>query len=420
MKAVVLELKGDKAAVLAPDGAVNFIKNNNYQVGQLLDEDVMPAGNKIITFATKHSRYIAAAACAAIIAGSLTTANTYAYSRVTLDVNPSVEYTLNVFDRVIDMKAYNDDGAVIAEELEKSIHGKKFEAALESTLDLLEDDKYIEGDTDAVITVDSSSKRAAALEEKAEAKVSAWNEGRKDEGKKDRVELEIVELTPELEEEAAKNNITPGRVYMIEKAAEEDLSVESAPADDSGNVTVTEPSEKTEDKGSDIPSQKIDEKPDSKPDEKPGEKPDNKPDEGNNVHSDIDSGAGSAPKDNGNTPPADSGQESSGQGAGSQQPPADTGMSENPQPAPADGSAPVTPDPGSSVPSDPGSITPPDMGISAPTDSGSSAPSDMGGQPPSDGGGNAPSESIQSSQPPSAPSDGGGQGGPGGPGGPGH
>ncbi len=415
MKAVVLELKGDKAAVLAPDGAVNFIKNNNYRVGQLLDEDVMPSGNKIIAFATKHSRYIAAAACAAIIAGSLTTANTYAYSRVTLDVNPSVEYTLNVFDRVIDMKAYNDDGQLIADELEKSIHGKKFETALEATLDLLEDDNYIEGDTDAVITVDSSSKRTFDLEGKAEAKVSAWNEGRKAEGIKDKVDLEIVELTPELEEEAAKKNMTPGRVYMNEKEAEKELVTDNKPTGDAADTDKAEPDNKTGDKAEEAPGQKPDEKPDEKPDQ--GRESDSRPDEGSNAPSGTDSGDGSAPDDNGNPEHGSSGQDNSGQAAGSGQTPSDTGNSQAPQPAPAEGSTPAAPDPGSA---------PSDMGFSVPTDTGSSAPSDMGGQPPSDGGGDAPSESIQSSQSPSGPTDGGGQGGgpgggPGGPGGgPGH
>ena len=39
MKAVVVELKDGRAAVLAPDGAVNFIKDENYTVGQFLDID---------------------------------------------------------------------------------------------------------------------------------------------------------------------------------------------------------------------------------------------------------------------------------------------------------------------------------------------------------------------------------------------
>ena len=42
MKAVVVEIKNGKAAVLAPDGAINFIKNNNYSPGQYLDTDTAP------------------------------------------------------------------------------------------------------------------------------------------------------------------------------------------------------------------------------------------------------------------------------------------------------------------------------------------------------------------------------------------
>ncbi len=348
MKAVVLELKGNKAAVLAPDGAVNFIKNKNYSVGQLLDIDTAPAGCKIIDFAARHTRHIAAAAMAAIIAGSMITANTYAYSRVTLDVNPSVEYTLNVFDRVIDMKAYNDDGAVIEEELGDQIHGKKFADALGVTLDQMENDNYIKGDTDAIVTVDSTSGKKTALKEDASESVKTWNDKRKSEGNKDKIELEVVEITPELEEKAEENHMTPGRVYLYEKqeaqaAASEEK--ESTPPSEDGS------SGKSEDKEKNAETAKPARPEDEGNNEKTGEKKespgsnnnDNKKDSGN---APIDNGSGKsdqgndAGKDHGNKGSDQPAASSEGQSAGV---PAQTDSGQTAAPAMPENTTPAQP-----------------------------------------------------------------------------
>ena len=101
MKSVVVELKDGKAAVLAPDGAVNFIKDENYRVGQLLDINTAPVPVRLSDHTRKHAGMIAAAAMAFVIAGSAFAVDTHAASTVTLDVNPSLEYTLNIFDKVI-------------------------------------------------------------------------------------------------------------------------------------------------------------------------------------------------------------------------------------------------------------------------------------------------------------------------------
>lgn len=37
---------------------------------------------------------------------------------VSLDVNPSIEYQLNIFDRVLTVKGVNDDGSEIVDEID--------------------------------------------------------------------------------------------------------------------------------------------------------------------------------------------------------------------------------------------------------------------------------------------------------------
>ena len=119
MKSVVLEIKGKFAAVLSDDGSIKKVKNRNYAVGQeiwsIQKEEDLKMKNLPIT-----KKIALCASCAAIMlfgtgAGVWVYAAPYSY--VSLDVNPSIEYTLNRLDRVIKVKAVNDDGQAILDEV---------------------------------------------------------------------------------------------------------------------------------------------------------------------------------------------------------------------------------------------------------------------------------------------------------------
>lgn len=78
---------------------------------------------------------LTAAACAACLLMSLGSLWLYftpaAY--ISVDVNPSLELTVNRFDRVIALEGRNDDGAALAEELD--VRFLEYTAALEQVLD---------------------------------------------------------------------------------------------------------------------------------------------------------------------------------------------------------------------------------------------------------------------------------------------
>ena len=221
MKAVVVELKNGRAAVLAPDGAVNFIKDNDYSVGQLLDIDTAPVLQKTAAYVRIHSKPIAAAAAAFIITGSLFGADCYAYSSVTLDINPSFRYTLNPFDKVIDVDACNEDAESFIDEM-SSVKGMSLERAIGQALDILENEQYISKDTEAVITISSHAGRKAGLEAKAYRSVESWNGSRQDKPDASKVDLEVIELTDELSDRAEKEHKSPGRIYLDEKENKEE------------------------------------------------------------------------------------------------------------------------------------------------------------------------------------------------------
>ena len=104
MKAVIVGIKDGFASALSDDGCVKRIKNSNYAVGQVIQisEPRRKYTRKLAVFTAS------AAACLVFSFGTWVYASPYSY--VSLDVNPSIEYTLNRFDRVLRVKAINDDG----------------------------------------------------------------------------------------------------------------------------------------------------------------------------------------------------------------------------------------------------------------------------------------------------------------------
>ena len=140
MKAVVLETRGQEAAVLAMDGGV-YIANGKYHVGETIDyrEAKRPSARQ----------WVAAAAAMVVLLGSSAglwvDRNYVAYAEVSLDVNPSIVYTVNRRDRVLGVRAVNEDAKDIVESLEQDgIRFATLTDAVDRTMALLEDEGYLD------------------------------------------------------------------------------------------------------------------------------------------------------------------------------------------------------------------------------------------------------------------------------------
>jgi hypothetical protein len=180
MKAVIVEIKGKYAAILAENGLVSKVRNRNYEIGQ----EIVLNNNK-----AKLIRMTAAAAAAIMIFVTPAWAYLTPYSYVSLDVNPSFEFFVNRFDRVLTVKAFNDDGGEMSKDIDiDGLKNKEIQTAVKSVLNELKNKGYInEGQKDGVIVAASSKseKKTDILSKKIRAAVSE----------------EVVPETNELEEE---------------------------------------------------------------------------------------------------------------------------------------------------------------------------------------------------------------------------
>ena len=174
MKAVVLEIKENWAAVLCEDVVVRKIKKCKISVGDSLD--ISPESRGKILSLGSFRRYLAGSAAALFLltagAGGVYSYNTvWACSYVSLDINPSIEYTLNRQNYVIKVKGLNEEGQGIVDELMKtSLHHATLEEALEQTKLILSQKKYLNSDAGEYVLINvsaSNDKRMNILQKEA-------------------------------------------------------------------------------------------------------------------------------------------------------------------------------------------------------------------------------------------------------------
>jgi hypothetical protein len=151
LKAVVAQIVGHHAVLLTENGMFVKVKNQRYRTGQQ------------IAFCKKRRLPAKMLAMAASLVVFLTGGTYLAlarlpYSYVSVDVNPSMEYTLNWFDRVLSLRAVNEDAKPIAQYLEENgALNQPIDKAVKMTIQKLSDMRYFEFDTenDVVIAVAS-------------------------------------------------------------------------------------------------------------------------------------------------------------------------------------------------------------------------------------------------------------------------
>lgn len=127
---IVMEINGNKATLLAAGGEFVAVKAQaGWQKGQVVAFAPRP---KAVHFA---KRWVAVAACLLVLfsaaAGAVWLSATPA-SIISIDINPSIELSVNRFGTVVGFTAYNQDG----DQLLQSVHikGENYQQALQTLL----------------------------------------------------------------------------------------------------------------------------------------------------------------------------------------------------------------------------------------------------------------------------------------------
>ncbi|MEG1316653.1 MAG: hypothetical protein RSC86_04675 [Oscillospiraceae bacterium] len=148
------------------------------------------------------------------------TLGAYAYfatsSYVSLDVNPSIEYTLNAFDQVLSVKAVNDDGAQILKDVNlKDFEHATIDDAIAMTLAEITKEGYFDGKNKGGVVIATSGKKTGEAEILA-TRLKELVSAQCLENKHD-VSVEAMTVDKAKLDEAKALGVTPGKLLLVQK-----------------------------------------------------------------------------------------------------------------------------------------------------------------------------------------------------------
>ncbi len=228
MKAVIVEIEGNYAIALDKKGDfIKLKKRVSYKVGY--EVDIASASSFQLRTAVKIASI---AAVFFLIVGLSIGAYCYTvpYTYINVDINPSVEITANIFNRIIKVEGINEDGKKLLQNTgsrNKSIRdgiGSILESAIESGY--LKDKKS----SAVLFTVSGKSKvKVESLEKDIKNTVAK-------ELKTAKVEADVVirQISIEKHNESRKAGVSPGKRKLIEElrelgAKDKEENLEKAP-----------------------------------------------------------------------------------------------------------------------------------------------------------------------------------------------
>lgn len=210
MKGIIVEKKNGYAILLTKEGQFEKVKDKTeYSIGGEYDI----RNNYFI-----NKKFASVAASVALVLGMSTAAYGYVTPSeyVTIDINPSVELVVNMFNKVIKVKPLNNDGTKVVENL--ALNNKNLQEAVNLVVKSAKEEGYLaQGlNNEILVTVcakNDNREKATATETKIGEEV------------KKELELEKVDYTPintqsitaERQEEAERLGISSGKMNLIEK-----------------------------------------------------------------------------------------------------------------------------------------------------------------------------------------------------------
>lgn len=214
MKALIVEVSSKYAIALKNSGEFIRVRNNGrYAPGYEYDV----SSDK--SFNVKRLAKVASVAAVFFIAlGMSYGAYSYSkpYSYVDIDINPSIELTVNKYDRIIDSKAFNEDGETLLTKV--NFNNKRLESGVEVILASAIEHGFLKQDTENAVMLSvwsKNEKKALKIENEVEILTKERLETAK-------VETEVVveRIAQQRQADAEELGISPGKMLLIEKLIE--------------------------------------------------------------------------------------------------------------------------------------------------------------------------------------------------------
>ena len=211
MKAVIVECSNSAAVALCDDGSFRKLKNKGYSIGQELLLRQNRSANHMM-------QKLSICASLALVLLSFVGIGSHSYvepySYVSLDINPSIEYALNRYDKVISVSGINNEGQQVVSSIESDIKNQNITTALGVTIGQLEKDNYIvqEEKNHVIVSVCSNN------DTKTRSLTSCIDTFSVE--KSSVCLIDTVPVSKEVKDDADSLGITPGKLALIQAVAE--------------------------------------------------------------------------------------------------------------------------------------------------------------------------------------------------------
>jgi hypothetical protein len=160
--AIVVEIRGRHAAVMSESGEFVRVSNECYEIGQTILVELPQSATPQMRWRARMTAFAGMVAGFLLLLFGAFRGYTLPVGVVSLDVNPSIEYTINVFDRVLNISAVNDDAeAILADMNMRALYHRPVDEAVDATILALRARGYLSTDAgnDVVISVSSYDAR---------------------------------------------------------------------------------------------------------------------------------------------------------------------------------------------------------------------------------------------------------------------
>lgn len=226
MKAVIINIKKNQAAALEDDGSITKVKNQDYEIGQVIK----------LKKTTKKTAVWPAAAVLLLLAGFGAWSFFSPYTYVSLDVNPSIEYSVNRYGVVLAAEAVNGDGAEILSNL--NLKFNTIDDAITNTVDEIAGQGYFDGEDPGAVMISTSCKNQAAADklcQRLQARIQEMQQIQDCD-----VDVQGERVGYDRVQQARELGITPGKLNLIEKLKASSADPDSIKIEDWMNKPVKE------------------------------------------------------------------------------------------------------------------------------------------------------------------------------------
>ncbi len=208
MKGIIIEKNRKTVVLLLNDGTFKTMKaTSEFEIGTVIYTNKTA---RETAFYIKKLVSMIAAAFIVVFLGAWVIAWTTPVQYINIDINPSVEFTINCFDRIIKVCSLNDDGKKLVDKI--SVRSQRFDNGITAVLDMAQELGYMKEDGDVLISVSSTdSSRKEKTQNEIKEKVSG--------------DVEVLTFDTKTHSLSVQNGISPGKNNIIDKVIESGTSL---------------------------------------------------------------------------------------------------------------------------------------------------------------------------------------------------